>query len=126
MNKDPYEAKEKRAERLARSKKKKKRPSAEAKRSKGKVAPGRKRVGRYRVLGSSRDKLPKEVIERKQAMGRIRRLMEAGNIKGAQAEFLAWVNEQLTIPNDNWVEVIQCELDWVDSEIGRMFPKPKL
>ncbi len=115
---DTEEVKKKRAERLARSLKKKKQPSRSANRSKGKTAPGRKRV-------QGRGKLPKEYILRRQAMNRIKRYMESGNIRQAQTEFLIWLVERLETPNDNWIDVIECELEWTRTEINHLFKAPQ-
>lgn len=104
---------ETKAERLARSNKKKKRPSTSTKRSKGKIVPGRKNT---RV----KPKLSPIDTARRQAMNKIRRAATIGDMRKAQDLFFAWAREMLdTLQPNDWIDTIEGELDWVRSEINR-------
>lgn len=104
---------ETKAERLTRSKKKRKRPSVSANNSKGKQAPGRKRTRHKNICPI--------IALRKQAMNKIKRAAEIGNMKGAQQEFLTWCREitAIVLPED-WTDLIEGELELTRSEIGHL------
>lgn len=109
---DTTEERQKRAERLARSLKKKKRPSVSSNRSKGKIAPGRKKT-KGKLLPSPL------YTARQQAMNQIRKAAQIGDMRKAQDLFFAWVRQATIIhPMDDWTDLFECELDWLRSEIG--------
>lgn len=109
---------ETRAERIARLSadkahaRQRKKNSRSSNRSKGKLAPGRKKT-------RGKDKPPPIVTARKQAMADIRRAAAVGDMRQAQDLFFAWAKEAVRILQfDDWTDVVECELDWLRSEIG--------